>query len=297
MKFIDFSKLNGQGNDFIIIDSTGNACGLPADLISSMCNRHFGIGADGLILVKDSEIADFFMDYYNHDGSQAEMCGNGIRCMARFLVEKNIWKKNIIKIDTRAGIKSIEMDIPGDKKKIGKIKVNMGRAIFEPGKIPVIFDKDAVIDKRRNTNEAITNYNLRIEDKKFNINCVSIGNPHCVIFMDDDTDLEKFNIDYYGPKIENNPIFPKKINVEFVKIKNDGLNMRVWERGVGETLACGTGACAAAVCSIRLGRIKESDIKVNLPGGKLNIYWGGKNSDIFLEGEVDYNFDGKYILE
>ena len=293
MNNISFSKLNGQGNDFIIIDALDKKFDLPAKLISSMCDRHFGIGADGLILVRESESADFFMDYYNQDGSPAEMCGNGIRCMARFIIDNDLWSGKNLKIETRAGIKSIEIYFDKNTRVTGDIKVNMGKPVFEPAKIPVNIKNSSWID-----DGFIMGYPLIVDDKEFLINCVSMGNPHCVIFLDNRTDINRFPVDTLGPVIEKHPIFPNKTNVEFIKIENKNeILMRVWERGVGETLACGTGACASAVCAIKLEKAGKPEIMVRLTGGNLNIYWEGNDSDVFLEGTVEHVFNGEYILK
>ena len=288
MNTIEFSKFNGQGNDFIIIDCIKNDCNISSKLIAEMCNRNFGIGADGLILIKKSKVADFKMDYYNQDGSMAEMCGNGIRCMAKFIYDKEFVKKDKLNIETLAGIKKISIN-PSFAR---EIKVDMGVPEFNPDKIPVKIDK-----KNLGANGIVKNYSLKVNSKTFLINCVSIGNPHCVIFLENDIDMAKIPIEKWGPEIETNPMFPKKTNVEFIKIKNETeLLMRVWERGVGETLACGTGACAAGVCSVMLEKIKSSKIVVNLPGGRLNIYWKGVGNSVNLEGKVNHVFDGRYNL-
>jgi diaminopimelate epimerase len=288
MKKIEFSKLNGQGNDFIIIDATKKEVSLSKKQITEMCNRNFGIGADGLILVKKSKTSDLKMDYYNKDGSVAEMCGNGIRCLARFAWEKKIVGSQKINVETLAGEKEIFIECQNGK--VRNIKVNMGTPEFRPRKIPV---------EVKNMNE-VFNYKITAGAKDFYINCVSIGNPHCVIFLESYANLKNFPVCKYGRIIENISIFPNKTNVEFVKIKNDNeLNMRVWERGVGETLACGSGACAAVVCAIKLKKInveKGGEVYVNLPGGRLNVYWESLQSDVYLEGEVGYKFDGIYFL-
>jgi len=288
MNTIEFSKFNGQGNDFIIIDCIKNDYSISIKSVKEMCDRNFGIGADGLILIKKSKIADFKWDFYNKDGSIAEMCGNGIRCMAGFIYDKNISKKTDLNIETLAGIKKVNIDPLFSQ----EIKVDMGSPEFNPDKIPVKIDK-----KNLNNDGVLENYSLMVDSKEFLINCVSMGNPHCVIFLDNSIDLAKIPIGKWGPEIETNPMFPKKTNVEFIKIKNEEeLQMRVWERGVGETLACGTGACAAAVCSVILEKIKGSKIIINLPGGKLNIYWNGKGNSVYLEGKVTHVFDGQYNL-
>jgi diaminopimelate epimerase len=282
---IKFSKLNGQGNDFIIIDATVNQIKLSASQITEMCNRNFGIGADGLILVRTSKISDLKMEYYNRDGSVAEMCGNGIRCMARFAYEKNLINSNNINIETLAGIKKIFLYLENNK--VGNIKVGMGSPEFRPENIPV---------KTKNKYEVL-NYKITVDSKNFYINCISLGNPHCVVFLEEKENLETFPVNKWGPRLENHNIFPNKTNVEFIQINsNKELNMRVWERGVGETLSCGTGACAAGVCAIRLKKIKREKITVNMPGGKLIIIWDCPDSEVYLEGMVEYSFDGQYLL-
>jgi diaminopimelate epimerase len=306
MDIINFSKLHGQGNDFIIIDAISREIRLEKTEILKMCDRHFGIGADGIILVRKLKDGCFFMDYYNADGTSAEMCGNGIRCMARFLVDKKLAEGGkVLKIDTRAGLKSVEFSNAGLSAGQdswegpegmgaleGLVKVNMGNAIFEPDRIPVNIEKKSLID-----GFFAGDYLLKTVEGEFNINCVSMGNPHCVIFLDESTDLIKIPLDKWGPVIENNSIFPNKTNVEFIKVKGPGkIQMRVWERGVGETMACGTGACASAVCAIVTGTIKTSSVGVILPGGSQTIYWEGPDSPVFLEGQTGYVFEGQYFV-
>jgi diaminopimelate epimerase len=289
MRKIEFSKLNGQGNDFILIDATVNHIKLSGDRITRMCDRNFGIGADGLILVRPSKVSDLKMDYYNRDGSTAEMCGNGIRCMARFAYENNLISKNSknFDIETLSGIKKIFLNIEGDKVK--NIKVNMGSPGFKPGNIPVKVGDNKI--------KEILNYKIKINSKEFVINCVSMGNPHCVIFLEDNIDLGTFPVELWGPIIEHHKIFPNKINVEFVRVENNKeMNVRIWERGVGETLACGTGASAAAVCAIKLKKVITNKVTVNVRGGNLIITWDLRDNIIYMEGKVEHSFDGRYFL-
>ncbi len=285
MRKIKFSKLNGQGNDFIVIDATVNQIDLSVKQINEMCNRNFGIGADGLIIVKNSGVSDLKMEYFNRDGSIAEMCGNGIRCMAKFAHDNNLIKGKGISIETIAGVRKIWIDAEG--KETGDIRVNMGVPEFSPENIPV----------NTGNNSEVFNYKIYVGSRNFYINCVSMGNPHCVIFLSKSEKLDTLKVREWGSKIELYKIFPKKVNVEFVKVKNKKeLNMRVWERGVGETLACGTGACAAAVCAIKLKKVKNKKLAVNLLGGKINIIWNSAGSEVFLEGKVNHNYDGEYCL-
>ncbi len=285
MNKIKFSKFNGQGNDFIIIDATKKTVNLTARKIAEMCDRNFGIGADGLIMVKNSNNSDLKMDYYNQDGSIAEMCGNGIRCMAAFSYNNKIIGSKDLIIETVSGKKSVYIDTENNS--IKSIKVDMGTPEFRSDKIPVNLEGES----------QIFDYEIRIDLEKFRINCVSMGNPHCVIFLDKNIELESYDVGMWGARIENLSIFPRKTNVEFVKIKNvKELDVRVWERGVGETLACGTGACAAGICAIKLKKDMENRLAVNLPGGELDIIWDSLKTRIFLEGDVNHNFDGEYYL-
>ncbi len=283
MKKINFSKLNGQGNDFILIDGIKDDIKLDQRKVSSLCDRHFGIGADGLIVVLGSQEADFKMAYYNADGSVAEMCGNGIRCMARFLHDKSICLKEKMDIETLAGIKKVYLRTGEDG--VQRIKVNMGKPDFVPSSIPVnIKGLDEVF-----------NYRLEAEGKVFMVNLVSMGNPHCVILAEDELDC--VDLKKWGFLLENHHLFPQKANIEFIRISgSDLIEMRVWERGVGETLACGTGACASAVAAIKLGKVDGRKVRVKVPGGTLDILWDNAGW-VYLEGTVSYVFDGEYIDE
>ena len=285
MKSIEFSKLNGQGNDFVLIDSFTDNIELSSMQIASICDRHFGIGADGLILVKKSNNSDFYMDYYNQDGSKAEMCGNGIRCMSKFIHDMRLSTSDKFSIDTLAGKKVIELGLSNGY--VGNVKVDMGPPIFNPEDIPVDLKSGEVFDHRLNTQE-----------KDFLINCISMGNPHCIVYLEENNDLEKIPLNIWGPLLEEHSFFPNKTNVEFVKVLSDSvIKMRVWERGVGETLACGTGACAVAVSAFKLKKINGPVAKVKVPGGELNIIWKGNTSSVFLEGKVEHSFNGVYFLK
>jgi len=283
MRKIEFSKYHGQGNDFVIIDASGSDITLAEEDIRSICDRHFGVGADGIIMVKPSESQDFYMDYYNMDGSKAEMCGNGIRCMSGFISDKGLSDKRNLNIDTLDGVKAISMEEGGKS----DISVDMGEPVFDPELIPVDIDMEEVF-----------NYKVNIADRELNINCISMGNPHCIIALDKASDFNNIPLDTLGPMFENHELFPNKTNVEFIKpLTEDSIQMRVWERGVGETLACGTGACAAGVCAIRLNIVKGPDVVVEVPGGRLKVNWGGKNSTVLLKGKVKHVFDGVYTIE
>jgi diaminopimelate epimerase len=282
---IEFSKYHGQGNDFVIIDAIGRSLSLEEGKIRHICDRHFGIGADGLILVKDSVDHDFYMDYYNMDGTRAEMCGNGIRCMAAFIFDRSLSRKNSLKIDTMAGSKTVDLNIAGGLP--GNICVDMGPPVFDPEQIPVNLGREQTF-----------NHKLQVENRVFNINCISMGNPHCVIFLDDHEDLQSIPIDIWGPLLEKHDLFPRNTNVEFVKVlEGGGIEMRIWERGVGETLACGTGACAAGVCTIKLDGGSKSAVDVSVPGGRLEVGWESPSGNVFLKGRVKHVFDGLYFPE
>lgn len=282
MKTIKITKMQGLGNDFVILDySEYEKTGLSmSDLAKKICDRNFGVGADGMVIpMLDSKIANIGWFFYNSDGTTAQMCGNGIRCFAKYAKDNNLVKSNKFSIATLAGI--ITPEILED----GMVRVNMSKPILEPAKIPF---------GGKTNKESIT-----VKDKIFEINAVSMGNPHCVIFVEDGSDLLEM-AKTYGPEIEKHSLFPEKTNVEFVKVisKNE-IDMRVWERGCGITLACGTGACASVVAGI-LNNLTEHKVKVNLLGGPLTIEWQGSSdnllSDVFMSGPAEYSFFAEYIL-
>jgi diaminopimelate epimerase len=317
MKKIKFSKLNGQGNDFVLVDSLKEEVILNEEEIRKICSRNFGVGADGVIIVRKSLKADLFMDYYNSDGTTAEMCGNGIRCMARFAYDNKLISDKKFIIETRAGLKTIDLELT-ENGSLKEIEVGMGSPIFKPEKIPVNMDflnrnHDFAKVKYKKTAYAglhpfleeirsenpIFNYNLPVGKNIFSINCVSMGNPHCVIFIDRNKDLNKIDLYEIGPKIENHPFFLNKTNVEFVKVESENeISMIVWERGCGETLACGTGACASSVAAIILDLVDPlQPVKVNLKGGTLEINWSGyKKDSVFLKGTAELNFSGEFYF-
>lgn len=281
MTKIKFTKMNGLGNDFVILDyeEYKNTKFSPDNLAKKLCNRNFGIGADGLIIVNpNSQNTDISWIFYNSDGSVAQMCGNGMRCFARYVYDKKIVDKKEFSVETKAG--TIIPEIISEN----EIRVNMGRPILEPKEIPC-------------KSENNLNIPYMLGDKKFLLNAVSMGNPHCIIFVENDS--KKFALEY-GSKIECDELFPQKTNVEFVEIlsKNE-VNINVWERGCGITLACGTGACATTVAGILNGYLTNK-VKANLPGGALTIEWNGSKSDtnhnVFMSGRADYSFTGEIII-
>lgn len=264
-----FTKMHGAGNDYIYINCFEETVKNPEKLAIKVSDRHFGIGSDGLILISPSDKADFKMNIYNADGSEGMMCGNGIRCVSKYVYDNGMTDKDEISVETRSGIKLIKMNVENGK--VVSARVNMGEPILEAEKIPTKFDGENVIRQK-----------LTIDEKEYEVTCVSMGNPHCIVYVDDvkDIDLEKI-----GPKFENNEMFPERINTEFVHVVSDTeLDMRVWERGSGETLACGTGSCAVTVASVLCGYCKRNtEIKINLLGGTLTDIWtdGG---DVYMTG-------------
>jgi diaminopimelate epimerase len=292
---IHFIKMHGLGNDFILIDCRKKEFGVQSSELGvfskKLCNRRFGIGADQLLLLYPSTIADFKMRIFNADGSEVEMCGNGIRCLAKYIWDRNLSDKDVLDIETLAG--SIRPEKAGDM-----VKVDMGEPILEPEKIPVNISQESGV-KSQELNPpsppftkgglgGIIDYPLKINDKVFHITCVSMGNPHAVIVVDD---LSHFPVPYYGQMIENHPIFPKRTNVEFIEILNTAeINMRVWERGSGETMACGTGASAVAVAS-NIKYLTGKSVTIHLLGGDLFIEWAEDNH-VYMTGSAAEVFEG-----
>lgn len=273
--------MHGLGNDFILIDCIRQAEDVSFfklnKLSEGLCHRRFGIGADQLLLLYSSDVADFKMKIFNADGSEVEMCGNGMRCLAKYIWDKGLSSKNILKIETLAGI------ICPERKK-DMVKVDMGEPVFAPAKVPVKLSS-LVSDGQ----EMVIDYPLNVLDNKFHITCVSMGNPHAVIFVEDD--ISVFPVHVYGPEIENHEAFPKRTNVEFVNFKDkNNLYMRVWERGAGETMACGTGAAAVGVVAM-IKQLTERNVFIHLPGGDLFIEWE-KNNHVYMTGPAVEVFEG-----
>ena len=275
---LQFTKMHGLGNDYVYMDAINQKIENRSKLAKFVSDRHFGIGSDGLILICPSEKADFRMQMFNQDGSEAEMCGNGIRCVGKFVYDKGLTKKETITVETLAGIKTLVMTAKNGK--IETARVDMGEPILEPEKIPVISNENPV-----------KNLKLEAEDKKFIFTCVSMGNPHAVTFIKED--VNKFDICKYGAKLEVNKAFPQKANIEFINVIDDKtLKMRVWERGAGETLACGTGACAVTVAAI-LNEYTKRVVTVHLLGGDLKIEWNKNDNHVYMTGPATTVFEGK----
>ncbi|MBI4697715.1 MAG: diaminopimelate epimerase [Nitrospirae bacterium] len=288
---LQFTKMHSLGNDFIVIDDRSAKLVKLPRLAKDLCSRRFGIGADQLLLLGRSGSADFKMRIFNADGSEVEMCGNGIRCLGKYIWDNKLkaqsskLKTQMLSIETLAGTKHLE--------KTGElIKVDMGKPIFEPEKIPVkISSKGINKSEVRDTKYAvrIKNHPLQIADRTFKITCVSMGNPHAVIVVND---VDSFPVHSCGPLIEGHRLFPKRTNVEFIqRINSRNIKMRVWERGAGETTACGTGASASAVASSLLG-LTGRRVTVHLPGGKLLIEWSGKDDHVYMTGDAVKVFEG-----
>lgn len=277
---LQFTKMQGLGNDYIYLDYTKKQEPQNmAQLVPQMSNRHFGIGSDGVILILPSLIADFKMKMYNADASEAQMCGNGIRCVGKYVYDKGLTTKQNLNIETLAGIKKLQLQTKNQK--VETVKVDMGTPILEPEAIPVKAPK--------NTNILIQSYH-----KTFQATCVSMGNPHAVILVED---VERFEVEKYGADIENNPIFPQKANIEFIQIiHHNQIKMRVWERGSKETLACGTGACAAVVACYQ-NQLTSNQVEVQLLGGKLQIQWNQENNHVFMTGPAKTVFEGEWRKE
>jgi diaminopimelate epimerase len=278
---IPFTKMHGLGNDFVVIDAREFLLDDLPGLSARMCNRRFGIGADQILLFEKSAVADFRMRIFNADGSEVEMCGNGIRCLAKYIWDRGISSKNILDIETLAGIIR-----PAKAEDL--VKVDMGEPIFDPESIPVHLPHPSSFILH--PSGGILDYPLQIADREFKITCVSMGNPHAVIVVDD---VANFPVTYYGPMIETHPIFPRKINVEFIElISEKEIKMRVWERGSGETMACGTGASAAAVAS-NLKGLSGREVTIRLLGGNLMIAWSPDNH-VYMTGPAVEVFEGVF---
>lgn len=281
---ISFTKMHGLGNDYIYINRLNDKNIIADDRIPSLTrylsSRHFGIGADGVIFIEESKIADFKMSIYNKDGSEAQMCGNGIRCFAKYVYENKLTYKKTITIETISGIKQAYLQIDREGN-LTEITICMGEPILELAKLK----EEGII------NEIINDkINIKIEDMSFCIIPVSMGNPHAVVFVND---VEKFNVKKYGAIIEKDISFPEKTNVEFVQIIDRRyIKLRVWERGAGETLACGTGACAAFAVCVSKGYTRRN-ITANLPGGNLKINWNLQDNKIYMTGIATKVFDGE----
>lgn len=272
-----FTKMQGIGNDYVYVNCFQEKVENPGELAVRVSDRHFGIGSDGLILIMPSEKADFRMAMYNADGSEGAMCGNGIRCVAKYVYDYGLTDQTSISVETKSGIKYLNLTV--EEGKVAEVRVNMGAPELMAAKIPVVSDKEKVIDEP-----------IRVDGESYRMTCVSMGNPHAVVYLEDIKNLE---IEKTGPKFENHPCFPDRVNTEFVRVIDEHtLEMRVWERGSGETLACGTGACAVAVASVLNGCV-SGEVTVKLLGGDLKIFWDEKENTVYMTGPAAVVFDGE----
>lgn len=272
-----FTKMEGCGNDYVYVNGFAEKIVNPCELAIKVSNRNFGIGSDGLIIVNPSEVADFKMCMYNLDGSEGKMCGNGIRCVAKFVYDNKMTDKETITVETLSGIKTLKLNIKDGK--VDTVRVNMGAPILVAKEIPVISEKDKVIDEK-----------VDVEGNAYRITCVSMGNPHAVTFVDDTASLP---LETIGPKFEIHEMFPDKVNTEFIQvIDRNTINMRVWERGSGETLACGTGACASVVACV-LNGLTENKVTVHLLGGDLFIEYDEEENTVYMTGPARVTFTGE----
>ncbi len=288
---IAFTKMHGCGNDYIYVN--GAQVKIENDkkpeAVRRLSDRHFGIGGDGVIFIHPltgegaGQQADCEMEMYNADGSRAEMCGNGIRCVAKYVYDKGLTDKETLRIVSCGNVKILELAVQGGK--VTGVKVNMGSPVLKAEDIPVVSGQEEAIAER-----------IEVEGKEYKMTCVSMGNPHAVIFMEGHEDLGSFDIEKVGPHFENHMRFPKRVNTEFAKvIDRYTIQMRVWERGTGETLACGTGACATAVAGI-LNGLTQEEVTVKLLGGELNIRWDRGENLVYMTGPAETVFEGEVEL-
>ena len=276
---IKFTKMHGLGNDYVYMDAIHQHIENESTLAQVVSNRNFGIGSDGLILICKSEKADFKMRMFNSDGSEAEMCGNGIRCVGKFVYDKGLTQKTEVTIETLAGIKKLRLNVKEGK--VETVKVDMGEPILKPKEIPVISEE-----------KPVKNLKLKAEDKEFVFTCVSMGNPHAITIVEN---TKEFDVEKYGKVLEVDKSFPNKTNVEFIEIVDkNNIKMRVWERGAGETLACGTGACASVVACV-LNNLTERNVNVELLGGKLEIEWNKIDNHVYMTGPAVTVFEGELL--
>lgn len=272
-----FTKMQGIGNDYVYVNCFEEAVPNPSKVASFISDRHFGIGSDGLILICPSQVADCKMVMFNSDGSQSQMCGNGVRCVGKYIHDRGLTAKTTVTVETLGGIKTLQLHLHEDK--VSAITVDMGKPILAPAEIPVASTKDRFIDQP-----------VTVRDKTVSITAVSMGNPHAIVFVEDTNSLELAKL---GPDFEHHPIFPERTNTEFIQVLDrSNLNMRVWERGAGETLACGTGACAALVAAVLTGRC-DREATLHLLGGDLRIRWDETTDHVFMTGHAEFVFDGE----
>lgn len=275
-----FTKMQGLGNDYVYVNCFKEKIENPSEVAIKVSNRNFGVGSDGLIMINPSKVADFEMEMYNADGSRGEMCGNGIRCVGKYVYDYGLTDKTSISVETLGGIKYLDFTVEDGKVKL--VKVDMGSPELAPANIPIVADGENVI-----------NAPIIVDGQEYRMTGVSMGNPHTVVYIDD---VQGLDIEKIGPKFENHERFPKRINTEFARvIDRNTVEMRVWERGSGETLACGTGACAVAVASI-LNGLTEDKVTIKLLGGDLQIEWDRESNKVYMTGPAEVSFEGEIQL-
>lgn len=273
-----FTKMHGCGNDYVYINGFTEHIEDKVSFVKAVSDRHFGVGGDGAIFINPSEIADFEMEMYNADGTRAEMCGNGIRCVAKYVYDKGLTDKTSITIESFGKVKVIELTVENNE--VTQVRVNMGKPILKASEIPVVSQKEPVVKEK-----------IVVKDKEYEMTCVSMGNPHAVVFIDDVTNLE---IEAVGPYFENHEAFPNRTNTEFVKVKDrNTVQMRVWERGTGETLACGTGCCATLVACV-LNGLTDRKATIEVLGGKIQVEWDEESDCVFMTGPATIVFEGEF---
>ncbi len=274
-----FTKMHGVGNDYIFVNGFDEIVSDPSRMALVMSRPHFGVGSDGLVLIEPSDSADFGMRIFNADGTEAEMCGNATRCIGKYVYDRGLTDKKELSVQTKGGIRLLQLTVEDDQ--VSRVRVDMGTPEFNPKLIGVDLPGDMVLRHR-----------LQILGQTMFVTCVNMGNPHCVVFV---RDPEIIDISTQGPLLENHPIFPRRTNVEFVRvIRRDILQMRVWERGVGETLGCGTGASAAVVAAVLCG-LSDRTAQVKLPGGNLEVCWNAQDNHVYQSGPAAFVFDGQWL--
>ena len=279
-----FTKMQGIGNDYVYVDCTRERIDDPSALSRRISDRHFGIGSDGLVMILPGEQADFRMRMFNADGSESEMCGNATRCVARYVYERGLTDREEITLETGAGIRTLKLNLKEGK--VASVQVDMGAPEFNPERIPV----DPARLGLPEVTDCVRGVPLRVRDRDFAVTCVSMGNPHCVIFQDE---VDDFPVEEWGPAFENHPAFPRRTNTEFARVLDrNHIRMRVWERGSGETMACGTGACATLAAAVANGLTERRAVLI-LNGGELEIEWDQKTGHVLMTGPAEFVFDGE----
>lgn len=278
-----FTKMQGCGNDYVYVNGMEEkiAPEKKAEVVRFLSDRHFGIGGDGVIFINDAREADFEMEMYNADGTRSEMCGNGIRCVAKFVYDKGLTEEKNISIVSAGKVKYLDLTVD-ENNKVSMVKVNMGSPILKPEMIPAVFDGEQVVDAP-----------IMVQGEEFRVTCVSMGNPHAVVFVNQ---TEEMDLEEIGPYFENHAAFPNRTNTEFVEVVDrNHVKMRVWERGTGETLACGTGCCATVVAAV-LNGLTDTEVEVEVLGGKIQIYWDRKENLVYMTGPATTVFEGEISL-